>query len=63
MNVSKLYLDKIQDVTRVSDGKAKKLMEACVWCMVSSGHSSEVILEVIDGTEILSYLISWPPPP
>jgi hypothetical protein len=61
VNVSKLYLDKIQDVTRVSEGKAKKLMEACVWCMVSSGHSSEVILEVIDAAEIFSYLISWPP--
>ena len=60
MNVPKLYLDKIQDVAKVSEGKAKKLMEACVWCMVSSGHSNGVILEVIDGPEILSYLISWP---
>lgn len=60
VSVRRLYLDKIQDVARVSEGKAKKLMEACVWCMLSSRHSNGVSLEVIDYTEAFCYLVSWP---
>jgi hypothetical protein len=60
VSVSKLDLDKIQDVARVSEGKAGKLMEACVWCMVSSEHSNGVILAVVDATETFSYRVSWP---
>lgn len=58
--VPTLYLDKIQDVVQVSEGKAKKLMETCIWCMVASKHKSGVNLEVNDDIATTGYLVSWP---
>ena len=60
MSVPTLYLDKIQQVAKVSEGKAKKLMETCVWCLVSSKHANGVSLDVIDDTATVPYLLSWP---
>jgi hypothetical protein len=54
------YLDKIQEVAQVSEGKAKKLMETCVWCLAASNHANGVSLQVDDDSTVLSYFLSWP---
>jgi hypothetical protein len=60
LSIPTLYLDKIQDAAQISEGKAKKLMETCVWCLVASEHSNGVTLEVNQDDATLPYLLSWP---
>lgn len=60
MTVPTLYLNKIQDVAQVSEGKAKKLMETCVWCLVAAKHKNGVTLRVDGDSPTSFYAVSWP---
>jgi len=60
LSVPTFHLDKIQDVAQLSEGKAKKLMETCVWCLVASTHANGVSLQVDDDSTTLTYLLRWP---
>jgi hypothetical protein len=60
VSVPTLYLAEIQEAVRVSEGKAKKLLETCVWCLLASKHSNGVTLEINDRDARLPYLLSWP---
>jgi hypothetical protein len=57
---SVLQLDQIQHIVQVSEGKALRLLETCVLCLLNSNHSNGVPLEVIDASEIVSYPVIWP---
>jgi hypothetical protein len=58
--VPTFYLDKIQDIAQVSEGKARKLMEACVCCLIASKHKNGVNLEVKDDVAVTKHPVSWP---
>ena len=55
-----LHLDKIQDVIQVSAGKARHLMETCVWCLLASSHANGVNIRVDEDGASDSYAVSWP---
>jgi hypothetical protein len=55
-----LHLNRIQDVAQISNGKAKQLMETCVWCLLASKHSNGLTLDVKEESATDSYLVSWP---
>ena len=60
MSVLTLYLDKIQEVAQVSTGKAKQLMETCVWCLTASSHINGVSMKVLEESRSDSYILRWP---
>src|SRR6185503_18109354 len=60
MSARTLYLNQIQEVTLVSIGKAKQLMESCIWCVTASSHSNGVNMAVIEETRSDSYILTWP---
>jgi hypothetical protein len=53
-----LELNKIQEVAQVSIGKAKQLMETCVWCLLNRKHKNGLTMRVVDGVDY-SYLVTW----
>lgn len=55
-----LQLDRIQDVVQVSEGKALRLMETCVLCLLDNDHANGVPLEVLDSSESVFYAVVWP---
>lgn len=60
MSVTTLFLNRIQEVTQISAGKAKQLMETCVWCLAASSHVNGISMKVIEGSRSDSYILSWP---
>lgn len=54
-----LQLNKIQEVAQVSTGKARQLMETCVWCLLDRKHANGLTMRVVDGADH-SYLVTWP---
>lgn len=54
-----LQLNKIQEVAQVSTGKAKQLMDTCVWCLLNRKHANGLTMRVVDGADY-SYLVTWP---
>jgi hypothetical protein len=60
VSVPTLYLDRIQAFAQISEGKAKKLMETCVWCLSASKHSNGVSMQLNDQISTFSYLVTWP---
>lgn len=54
-----LNLDRIRDLTQVSIGKAKQLMETCVWAFINCNHTNGVIITVIEDKDNASYAVSW----
>lgn len=55
-----LQLDQIQTVAHVSEGKALRLLETCVLCLLNSNHQNGVPLEVNDSDKIIFYSVIWP---
>ena len=55
-----LHLDKIQDVVQVSAGKAKQLMETCVWCLLASNRVNGLTMRVTEESLNDSYFVIWP---
>ena len=55
-----LKLDAIQQVAKVSEGKALALMESCIWCLTYCQHSSGVKLRIVQSDETFFYLVTWP---
>ncbi|MFZ5518701.1 MAG: hypothetical protein ACOY90_18875 [Candidatus Zhuqueibacterota bacterium] len=55
-----IRLDSIQTRISVSKGKAKQLMETCVWCLLYCDHSNGVRLNVEDDGTSLEYSVVWP---
>jgi len=60
MSVRTLSLNHIQEVAQVSVGKAKQLMESCIWCLTASSHGNGVSMEVIEESRSDSYILTWP---
>ena len=60
MSGATLYLNRIQEITQVSVGKAKQLMETCVWCLAASSHMNGVSMRTIEENCSDLYILSWP---
>src|ERR1051326_7296372 len=54
-----LHVNKIREVTQLTEGKALSLMEQCVRCLNHNGHSNGVLLKVIHDNES-HYEVCWP---
>lgn len=57
--VPTLSLHRIQDAVQVSEGKAKHLMETCVWALLHCNHRNGVRLKVVDGKDTGFYVVRW----
>jgi hypothetical protein len=55
-----LYLNKIREVTQVTEGKALSLMDQCVRCLYHNGHANGIRLKVIQGKDDSHYEVRWP---
>lgn len=55
-----LQLDQIQDIAQVSEGKALRLLEACVWCLLFCSHSNGAALKVLENNQASFYALIWP---
>ena len=54
-----LNLDTIQAATRISSGRAKQLMEGCVWCLLTCKHSNGITLGVVADGKPDAYSVCW----
>jgi hypothetical protein len=57
--VPTLSLDGIQGIAQVSEGKAKHLMETCVWALLHCNHKNGVRLKVVHGKDTGFYVVGW----
>jgi len=58
-SIPTLDLDQIQDVVKVSDGKARHLKETCLWALDQCNHSVGVSLRVDQDHGSSTWLIQW----
>jgi hypothetical protein len=57
--VGTLQLDQIQNAVQVSNGKALRLLECCVWCLLHCNHPNGVSLKVVDTSKTVFYAVAW----
>jgi hypothetical protein len=55
-----LLLHQIQQIIQVSEGKALRLMEACIWCWLACDHKNGAQITVRDGNILANYAVIWP---
>src|SRR6266516_4192157 len=55
-----LYLNKIREVTQVTEGKALSLMDQCVRCFNHNGHPNGITLKVVQNKNDSHYEVRWP---
>ena len=59
-NLPVLKLDAIQEQVKLSRGKAKQLMETCIWCLLHCDHSNGVKFRVENENNKFYYSVVWP---
>jgi hypothetical protein len=56
---SELHLDQLQQIAKITPGKAQSLLECCVWCLDNCEHTNGVNLDVRYDKHRYSYSLQW----
>jgi hypothetical protein len=55
-----LFLHEIRTIAQISEGKALRMMESCIWCWLACDHTNGSLLRVRHGKFSDEYSVAWP---